>query len=338
MRHGRIRDARASTTAPKKPRCRPICATASGARRALGNRGPIRFTAAGQLHPDILDAYWRCGFYIFEGVLGPTSWPTSSATCTTSSTACRPSAARRSMPRAGRRWARTARAPNLLWSKPLGDPFGGTELANGRHPVKMFEPEAGGRRAEGGRLSHPGLAAILRGGAARLRPSRAARRRRGDQRRRLRAVQRGAVHQGAGPRRLGRLAPGRRRRTGTAPTGTRASTASTSWPSSTAARRPTACGSCRARTSGARSTSRRWSPRPAASGCPTPCRSSAKPGDVAITNRQALHGSFANTSQDWRVTINFGFHRRRSVLGVKGGGVHNAAAVYDESASASAPA
>ena len=32
--------------------------------------------------------------------------------------------------------------PNLLWSKPLGDPFGGTDLANGRHPVKMFEPTA----------------------------------------------------------------------------------------------------------------------------------------------------------------------------------------------------
>src|SRR5688572_1292657 len=39
--------------------------------QALGNRGPIRFTAAGGLHPEILEAYWRCGFYIFEGVLGP---------------------------------------------------------------------------------------------------------------------------------------------------------------------------------------------------------------------------------------------------------------------------
>ena len=55
-----------------------------------------------------------------------------------------------------------------------------------------------------------------------------------------------------------------------------------------------------------------------------------KPGDVAMTNRQVLHGSFANTSRDWRVTVNFGFHRRASVLGVKGGGIHNAPAVYDE--------
>ena len=53
------------------------------------------------------------------------------------------------------------------------------------------------------------------------------------------------------------------------------------------------------------------------------------PGDVAITNRQAVHGSFANTSPDWRVTVNFGFHRRSSVLDVEAGGVHNAKAVYD---------
>jgi len=32
---------------------------AGGARAAaLGNRGPIRFTRSGALHPDILDAYW----------------------------------------------------------------------------------------------------------------------------------------------------------------------------------------------------------------------------------------------------------------------------------------
>ena len=36
---------------------------------ALGNRGPIRRTEDGSIHPDILEAYWRCGFYVFEGVL-----------------------------------------------------------------------------------------------------------------------------------------------------------------------------------------------------------------------------------------------------------------------------
>src|SRR3546814_18475865 len=37
----------------------------------IGNRGPVRFDADGRLHPDILAAYWRHGFYIFEGVVGP---------------------------------------------------------------------------------------------------------------------------------------------------------------------------------------------------------------------------------------------------------------------------
>jgi hypothetical protein len=53
------------------------------------------------------------------------------------------------------------------------------------------------------------------------------------------------------------------------------------------------------------------------------------PGDVAILNRQAVHGSFANTSPKVRVTLNMGFHRRTSVLGVKGGGIHNPVRVYD---------
>jgi ectoine hydroxylase-related dioxygenase (phytanoyl-CoA dioxygenase family) len=41
------------------------------------------------------------------------------------------------------------------------------------------------------------------------------------------------------------------------------------------------------------------------------------PGDVTIVNRQTLHGSFANSSPDLRISITFGFHRRKSVLGSK---------------------
>ena len=41
-------------------------------------------------------------------------------------------------------------------------------------------------------------------------------------------------------------------------------------------------------------------------------------GDLTIVNRQMLHGSFANTSPDPRISITFGFHRRTSVLGVRG--------------------
>ena len=36
---------------------------------ALPNRGPIRFTEDGAVHPDILSAYWRYGFYVLEGLI-----------------------------------------------------------------------------------------------------------------------------------------------------------------------------------------------------------------------------------------------------------------------------
>jgi hypothetical protein len=36
---------------------------------ALGNRGPLTFTADGRVDPSILEAYDRTGFYVFEGVL-----------------------------------------------------------------------------------------------------------------------------------------------------------------------------------------------------------------------------------------------------------------------------
>ncbi len=53
------------------------------------------------------------------------------------------------------------------------------------------------------------------------------------------------------------------------------------------------------------------------------------PGDVVICNRQLVHGSFANTGFEPRITVNFGCHRRSSVLNVKGAGMHSEAAVYD---------
>ena len=55
-----------------------------------------------------------------------------------------------------------------------------------------------------------------------------------------------------------------------------------------------------------------------------------KAGDVTIVNRQMLHGSFANTSPDLRVSITFGFHRRASVLGQKAALAVESDDVYDE--------
>ena len=41
----------------------------SDAAVALGSRGPVRFDAEGNLHPDILAEFATNGFYIFEGVI-----------------------------------------------------------------------------------------------------------------------------------------------------------------------------------------------------------------------------------------------------------------------------
>ena len=44
-------------------------AAGEAAARAMPNRGPIRYTPDGALHPDILADYWEHGFYVFENVV-----------------------------------------------------------------------------------------------------------------------------------------------------------------------------------------------------------------------------------------------------------------------------
>jgi len=52
-------------------------------------------------------------------------------------------------------------------------------------------------------------------------------------------------------------------------------------------------------------------------------------GDVVMCNRQLVHGSFANSGFEPRITVNMGFHRRSSVLNVMGAGTHNEAQIFD---------
>lgn len=302
-----------------------------GERRAhtLGNRGPIRFAGDGALHPEIVEAYWRCGFYVFEEVLKADELKDIEADLhdvlerlPVEKDAPYDAKGRPAL-------GSNNKAPTLIWSKPLGDPFGGTDAAKGRHPVKMYEPAAPANAPKDivflilGSLQfsqaalrvygHPdllGVAAAINGqdfvpfnealfikepglGAS------------------VAWHQDGVTHWDAPDWDMGShgfnfmaqlygstpangvwVVPGTHR-TGRADI--KAMVA--------------AAGSER---------------------LPDAVPIVAGPGDVAITNRQVLHGSFANTSGDWRVTVNFGFHRRKSVLGVSGGGVHNAPAVYDD--------
>ena len=295
---------------------------------ALGNRGPIRFTADGKIHPDILDAYWRCGFYVFENVLQPAELKDIEADLHDIMDRL-PVEKGAALDAKGRpALGADMTAPSLFWARPLSDPFGGTSLAGGRHPVKMYEPKAaedapkevvysilGTLQFSEAHLrvyGHPGLLAV----AAAVNgddfvpfneamfikePGRGAS---------VAWHQDGLTHwdspdwdQGShGCNLMAQLY-------GCTP-------ANGVWvvPGSHK------LGKADIRAMVAQAGSDRI---PGA--VPIVC----KPGDVAITNRQAVHGSFANTSKDWRVTLNMGFHRRKSVLGVMGGGVHNAPAVYD---------
>jgi len=295
---------------------------------ALGNRGPIRFTDEGELHPDIVEAYWRCGFYVFEGALKPDELADIERDLHDILERL-PVEKGAAVDRKGRpALAADCAAPTLYWAKPLADPFGGTSIANGRHPVKMYEPTPaadapkevvylilGSLQFSDSALrvyGHPQLLAVA---AAINGPDFAP----FNEALWIKEPGRGASvawHQDGtthwddpawdegihGFNFMGQLygctaangvwvVPGSHKR-GRIDIKAEAAKAGTE-------RLPDAV--------------------------PIICA----PGDVAMTNRQALHGSFANTSRDWRVTVNFGFHRRRSVLGIKAGGIHNKPAIYD---------
>jgi hypothetical protein len=304
---------------------------ADGERRAfaLDNRGPIRFTADGAVHPDILDAYWRCGFYVFQGVLDVNELADIEADIKTNVLGRLPAAKGSPLDAQGRpALGVDLTGPTLFWSKPLGDPFGGTSLAGGRHPVKMFEPQA----AEGA----PNDVVYLILGT--LQFSEAHLRVYGHPH--LLAVAAAVNGDDFVPfnEALFIKEPGRGASVAWHQDGL------THWDSPIWDQSSHGF-NFMAQLYGCTPANGVWvlpgshklgkvdiAAMVAAAGSerlpdavPIVCR----PGDVAITNRQAVHGSFANTSRDWRITLNFGFHRRRSVLGVKGGGVHNAAAMYD---------
>lgn len=110
---------------------------------ALGNRGPIRFTADGRLDPAILDSYWTHGFYVFEGVVSPEELAELRAEVD-EVLARAPVAPDAKIDRLGRPVPDTGIIkPAYKWARPLSDPVGGTDKNNGRHPVAMSQPTLG---------------------------------------------------------------------------------------------------------------------------------------------------------------------------------------------------
>ncbi len=109
--------------------------------REIGNRGPLELTADGKLAPHILEAYWKHGFYVFEGVVGAAELEELRADAQEmldrAPTGPDSEVDAQGRPALGLDYARRP----YLFTKPLADPWGGTELLGGRHPTQMNQPE-----------------------------------------------------------------------------------------------------------------------------------------------------------------------------------------------------
>ena len=295
---------------------------------ALGNRGPIKFDENGQLDTSILKSFSKNGFYIFENVLKSDELGDIEADVEDILDRL-PSEKGSDVDTKGRpALAADCKGRNLNWAQPLGDPLGGSEANYGRHQVQMTEPKAGINAPKEvvyvilGSLQfseaclrvygHPDLLAVAEAiNGADFVPFNEA---------------------------LFLKEPGRGASVAWHQDGF------THWDSPNLDE-GTHGFSFMAQLFGCTPANGLWVvpgshkrgklditkmlKRGEADRIPEAVPMVCSPGDVAICNRQAVHGSFANTSQDWRITVNFGFHRRSSVLNVESGGIHNDVAIYD---------
>ena len=296
---------------------------------ALPNRGPVKFTESGALAEEIRAAYSEYGFYVFENVLSAEELDDIKADLDIMR-AQFPTGPESQVNAAGEpALGADAKALTLVWSKPLGDPLGGTELANGRHQVKRFEPEADAD-------APPAAPFILLGS---LQFSDAC----------LRTYAHPELLKVTESINGPDFAPFNEalfiKEPGIGAAVSWHQDGVTHWDSpefdedihgfnfmaqvygSTAVNGVWVLpgthkqGKLDIKALVAESGSERLE-----GAVPIVCN----PGDVVICNRQLLHGSFPNCGFEPRITVNFGFHKRSSVLGVMGGGIHSDAQVFDE--------
>ena len=296
---------------------------------ALGNRGPIAFDENGDLSSTIKEAYSKNGFYIFEGVLNNEEvedikedlenlrqqFPTGPESTLNAKGEPAMNAESKSL--------------TLVWSKPLGDPLGGTELANGRHQIKMFEPEA----KEDAPMAVP---LILLGS---LQFSDAC----------LRTYAHPKLLKVAESINGKDFAPFNEalfiKEPGIGAAVSWHQDGVTHWESESFDEEIHGF-NFMAQVYGSTAVNGVWvvpgthkvgkidikkivaetGSERIDGAVPIVCN----PGDVVICNRQLLHGSFPNCGFEPRVTVNFGFHKRSSVIGTQGGGIHSEAQVFDD--------
>ncbi len=282
---------------------------------ALGNRGPVRFGSDGKIAAEILDAYWEHGFYVFENVIGPDELSELRGDVDHLLDVA-PVSPDADVDHLGRpAFGRDLGKFPYRYAKPLSDPLGGTSLNKGRHPVKMQEamPDTGApewtvQLLDGNlhlmdsclRLyGHPGLLAVAE-----------------------------AIN---GPDFVPYNEVAFIKEPGLGPSVAWHQDGTTHWQAEDwdqgahgfnfmAQLYPSTPGNCVWTLPGSHKLGKVDIKQLVANSgserivgaVPMLC----DPGDVMVLNRQAVHGSFANTSGDRRVTLNAGFFPRKRVLGV----------------------
>ena len=295
----------------------------------LDNRGPIRFGDDGRLHPEIMDSYSRNGFYVFTGVLEEQELKEIEADVAAmlerSPVSKDAEVDKNGNPALGA----GLKARNISWVRPLSDPLGGTDASYGRHEAKMNEPAPPAEAPDHvvqlflGSLQFSDACLRLYGHPELLKVAEA-----------VNGPDFTPFNEAVWVKQPGLGGSVAWHQDGW-----------THWD------RPelddhTHGFNFMAQLYGCDATNGLWvGPGSNRMGkvnikkmveeagsdrLPQAVPMICDPGDVAMTSRQAIHGSFANTSSKVRVTINFGFHRRSSVLGIRSGGVHNPISEYDE--------
>ena len=302
-----------------------------GERKALelGNRGPIKFDENGDLCPEIRKAYSDNGFYIFENVINSDELRDIKEDLEKLRTNFPIGPESNIDVNGNPAFNAESKALTLVWSKPLGDPLGGTELANGRHQIKLFEPEA---KSD----SPPAVPVILLGS---LQFSDAC----------LRTYAHPELLKVAEAVNGDDFAPFNEalfiKEPGVGAAVSWHQDGVTHWDSEDFDEDIHGF-NFMAQVFGSTAVNGVWvlpgshkigkidikqlideSGSERLNDCvPIICN----PGDVVICNRQILHGSFPNCGYERRITVNFGFHKRSSVLDVRGGGVHSASQIFDK--------
>lgn len=281
----------------------------------LGNRGPIRFNDDGTLHHEISDAFWRCGFYVLEGALSAEELGDLQAGMD-SVLERAPYTMDATVDAQGRpALGVDLTRPPFRFAKPLSDPDGGTQNTSSRYPAKMSEPTPPADAPEYV-ISKIGSPLHIMDSSLRLygHPH-------------LLAI----AENINGPDFTPFTESVILKRAGLGPSVAWHHDGTTHWDSPDLDE-GTHGFNFMAQLYGSTAENGVWLlpgshklgkldiksmvDENGTDRLPGAVPMICKPGDVVMSNRQALHASFANTSPDKRITINFGFHRRRSVLNV----------------------